>query len=217
MAVGELTGVGRETEIRNAGQTLYVAESGAYCGHSCGAFPGRLLIVDVGDPTRPRQVGAVDSTMTILEGLALIGHYAYVGGGSTCGGGMTCLTGAHMDVVDVAEPSRAAAVATVTTGFVDDLGAAGARLFVAELPRTLYERDVPGAYVGRLRLLDASDPIRPIEAAASTEPQQDHTWRSPARTPTWRTGTGCASSAGAAPKGARSRPATRPPTAPTSR
>jgi hypothetical protein len=167
--LGSLTGIGPPGALRVLGTTAYIADSGPASSRHSRDY-GRLRIVDAADPAQPRELGALQSSMTILQGLAVVGRHAYLTGGYTCGGGYSCHNGAKLEIVDVGDPTRPALATTVATAFGNDLETAGRYLFLAEARQVTF----PSAErVGCLRVFDTADPVRPVQVAATGSVQGD--------------------------------------------
>ena len=106
----------------------------------------RLLVVDVGDPTRPVAVGRTGVLPGVVRGVAVSGAYAYV---ANWAGGLR--------VIDVSNPSSPREVGAYDTPG-DALGVAvsGAYAYVA---------------AGSLRVVDVSNPASPREVGAYDTPR----------------------------------------------
>ena len=107
---------------------------------------GELLAVDVTDPDHPRQVGAVDTGIELIEGVGLHGHHVLTAGFGSDG---------RLRVVDVADPAALRVVGGLDAPAWRQLIAARD----AAHPDLLFTAgwDDPGGLV----VFDVRDPARP--------------------------------------------------------
>ena len=104
-----------------------------------------LRIVDVSDPSNPREVG-VEGTPARAEDVVLVDGYAYVSDGF-----------AGVYVIDVRDPSAPVVKNFISTSpYAEGLAVWGRYVYVAD-----YDR---------VRVLDASDPAAPVEVGAFDTP-----------------------------------------------
>lgn len=127
--------VGRTEMLPTAAKGIVLDGSHAYIA----AGDGGLRVVDVGDPTQPREVSALN-TLGEAEGLALDGSYAYVAVGE-----------AGLKVVDISDPIHPTAVGSLdTSGYAVNVAVSGDHAYVADGK-------------GGLRLVDVIDPAHPVD------------------------------------------------------
>jgi hypothetical protein len=100
----------------------------------------RLETFDVSDPTRPRQLGALDLSDANLQEIERVGNHAYV---------VAASPESRIEVVDLADPSHPAAVGTAATFVWNEPASSG---------NVLAYMDGSTAFV---RLLDVSQPGAP--------------------------------------------------------
>jgi hypothetical protein len=86
------TGTVYASEVVVVGSRAYVVEGGA---------EGRLVMLDVSDPTQPQQLGSVAAGRNV-SALAVAGDYAYMGDGLTSLG----INLARLHVIDIREPTN---------------------------------------------------------------------------------------------------------------
>jgi hypothetical protein len=119
--------------------------SGRVLAYVADAFPGEtgLCVVDISDPSAPRQVGRLPLGRGMqgdvrVYGLAVAGELAYLGVGA-----------AGLRIVDVSDPSLPVEVGALDVpGRADDLVVADDRVYLVD---------------GDLRIVDVSDPSSPQE------------------------------------------------------
>ena len=125
------------------GATLAVAVQGRYAYVGVGP---RLVVVDVGDPARPVEVGRTGVLPGVVQDVAVSGTYAYVADRDR-----------GLRVIDVSDPSSPREV-----GFYDPLGYASG---VAVSGSYAYVADGSG-----LRVIDVSNPSSPREVGFYNTP-----------------------------------------------
>jgi hypothetical protein len=131
-------------QIGGVTQAVAVQESYAYVAEG-----GGLTVLDVSDPAAPAFLGKTLPLPNVVEGVAVLGSYAFVAGGD---GGMR--------VVDVSDPARPAVV-----GACDTPGSAFAVAVCGDpsLPSGKLYAYVADGYPNGLRVVDVSDPAWPVE------------------------------------------------------
>jgi hypothetical protein len=105
----------------------------------------RLLVLDIGDPAAPRQVGQTLPLLGVVRSVVVSGNVAYVGAGHD--GGVVA--------IDIANPTL-----PFLLGSIDTPGDTGG---LALEHGTLYVAD---GQDGGLRIIDVREPRRPIELGA---------------------------------------------------
>jgi hypothetical protein len=121
------------------GRTEDVAVQGQYAYVAVGL---RLVVLDVSDPSAPREIGSTTPFPQFVEGVSVSGGQAYVATG---------MTGLH--VVDISDPTSPVEVGFYDTpGYAEGVVVTGHYAYVAD-----------GHY--GLRIVNVSDPTHPAEVA----------------------------------------------------
>jgi len=121
------------------GPTQGIAVQGNYAYVGVGP---RLVVLDISDPARPRQVGASAVFDDLVQGVAVNGAYAYVAAGT-----------AGLYVLNIATPTAPLRVgAWNSPGFAEGVAVAGTTAYLADGPYGL-------------RVVDVSNPAAPREIA----------------------------------------------------
>lgn len=103
----------------------------------------RLVLLDVSDPSAPRELGATEPFGWYVEGVAVAGEIVLAATGS-----------AGVQILDVSDPSHPRRIGKYDTpGYAEG---------VAVMGRYAYVADGPSGFL----ILDLTDPARPREAAA---------------------------------------------------
>ncbi len=137
------------TVLRLEGQVggaMYAADAqGSYAYVGIGP---RLAVLDVSDPTRPREVGKTPPLSSTVVGVAVSGTYGYV-----------ALRSVGLGVVDLSTPTapRIAGLLTTSLGDEEDVAAFGSYALLAD-------------GTAGLRVIDVSNPRRPREVARLDTP-----------------------------------------------
>ena len=112
---------------------------------------GALQVLDISDRTQPTELTFVGASSA--NGLAIQGHYAYIGG-YVCG---TALCGTYFEIIDISDPTALSLVQSFNLGY---------------LPGGTRDIEVVGDYAyvtfgGGLRIYDISDPPAAFEISHS--------------------------------------------------
>jgi len=168
-------GVNGPSDITAVGRYAYVARTGnAGTCSSTDRTGCELQIYDITDPTNPVYMGGADSVTAgngtdAMNGIAVIGHYAYVGkvaNAGTCSS--TDRTGCELQIYDVANPTNPVYVAgadSVNAGngskTINGIFAAGRYIYTAADVNagTCSSTDRTGC---ELQIYDVANPTNPV-------------------------------------------------------
>jgi choice-of-anchor B domain-containing protein len=148
----EVTVPGERIRFGGKGIWGYADERGEYALIATGAT---LVVVDVTDPAHPVKASEVASIGADLKEVKTYQHYAY------------CVNQAGpLQIVDLSDPYHAFTAA----GYLSERVPGAHNLWVSEDGFAYLA--MQGAGRGELRILDLSDPLRPVERGAHTAPGQ---------------------------------------------
>ena len=142
--------IGQSAVLSGVVQAVALVDDYAYVA----ARGAGLYVIDVRDPTRPREENVLD--IRAITSIAIAGNYAYVASGHSCvldaEGSVTCE--GSLRVMDLSDPAKPQEV-----GLIDTRGGARSIAVSGEYVYVVAGKGVDLA--GGLRVVDVSDPASP--------------------------------------------------------